>query len=249
MYNRLNILKIWVDNVNMNEALKKVDEFVKLGNRPHSIFAVNPEKCLNVPKHPNLLESFRTADLLIPDGIGVVLAAKILYGLKITRVTGVELMEEICKLAATKSYKIFLFGAHEQVNKIASELLKKKYPGLEIVGRAHGYISENDMLTLINQINKSDADILFIALGSPKQEEWYINYSKYLQNIKICQGIGGTLDSITGNYRRAPFVFQRLGLEWLYRSLANPRRVWRARSNLLFGGLVIILKIRQIFSK
>jgi len=240
---RLKILDIWVDPVDMNLALKRVVEFVEQGARPHSVFAVNPEKNFSVPKDLDLYKHFRNADLLIPDGIGIVVAARILHGTRLSRVPGVELMGNICNLAARKGYKVFLYGAKEEVSRIAAEKLSERYPALTIAGRASGYVREEEMPALVESINNSGAEILFLALGSPKQEKWFATYGPSLTTVRVCQGIGGTLDTIAGNVKRAPEIWCRWNLEWLYRLLSDPRRLKRQKDLPVFASKVLLAKI------
>jgi len=244
MKGRLAILETWVDPVTMGQAVAKVEEFVEWGERPHVIFAVNPEKNFSVPGNPALHEAFRSADLLIPDGIGVVLAARLLHRARLSRVPGVELMEEICRLAAAKGYGIFLYGAREEVSLEAAQVLTGRYPGLKIAGRANGFVPPERMPELIESINASGAQILFLALGSPRQEKWYATHRAELTSVRVCQGIGGSLDAVTGRVRRAPAVFCRLNLEWLYRLAKEPSRLKRQRVLPLFALKALGLKLR-----
>jgi len=156
--------------VDRKEAIQRVKNFLAKGTRPHAIIAANPEKNFSVPKDAVLYDTFKNADLLLPDGIGVVLAARILYGVDLERVPGSEFIFDICNIAADGSYKVFIYGATEDVNKKVVDELKNRYPDLKIVGRANGYVKESGMLDLIGRINASKAEILFLALGSPKQE-------------------------------------------------------------------------------
>ncbi|GKT08596.1 WecB/TagA/CpsF family glycosyltransferase [Desulforhabdus sp. TSK] len=227
MTTRHSISNIWVDAVTMTDALARVEEFLENGNRLHTIFASNPEKNFSVPRDPLLYESFRTADMLIPDGIGMVLAARFLYGAKLERVPGCELMQSICALSAKRDYPIYIYGAKEHVNKEAVQNLERAYPGIRIAGRANGYITEEGMPALVKHINDSGARILFLALGSPKQEQWIARYGSQLENVRVCQCIGGTLDVLTGNVSRAPKIFCNCGLEWLYRLASEPKRLKR----------------------
>jgi len=244
---RLKILNVWVDAVDMERAISRVKQFLEKGNRPHSILAVNPEKNFSVPKDPILNETFRTADLLIPDGIGVVIAARILYNIKLSRVPGVELMEKICELAAKDNYGIFLYGAREEVNASAAKALAERHKGLKVAGRSNGYIKEQEMNELVSKINVSKANILFLALGSPKQERWFAAHKDALENIRVCQGIGGTLDTIAGNVKRAPEIWQKYNAEWLYRLIKEPGRISRQKMLPLFGAMVLITKLKAYF--
>ena len=227
----------------MQQALEKVVEFVEKGARAHTIFATNPEKNFSVPKDQFLYDCFKNADLLIPDGIGMVLAARVLYGEKIERVPGCEFMQEICKLGADKGYRIFIYGAKKEVNQGAVEKLQQRHPAIKIVGNVDGYLPDEKMPELIEQINSSKAQILFLALGSPRQEKWFAKYKDQLKNVRVCQGIGGTLDVLTGNVKRAPDIFCKLGLEWFYRLMAEPKRLIRQRVLPLFAAQVLWARV------
>jgi len=246
---RLKILNVWVDEVSMSQALDRVVEFVESGTRPHSIFAVNPEKNFSVPRDPALHDIFRTADMLIPDGIGVVLAARILYRAKLCRVPGADLMQNICELSARKGYPVFLYGAREEVSKKSAENLLRRYPGLQIAGRANGYVTASEMPELVERINESRARILFLAMGSPRQEQWFSGHCHLLTHIRVCQGIGGTLDTIAGTVKRAPAIWQKLAAEWLYRLLSEPKRIGRQKVLPLFAFNVMLLKLRAYFGR
>ncbi len=123
------------------EAIRLVHDFLKYSHRPHAIFAANPEKNFSVPQDPELYQVFRQADLLLPDGIGIVWAAWLLYGLRLERIPGAEFMEDICRLAAREGYQVFFYGAREEVNRQAVSLLQQRFPGLQVAGRAHGYLA------------------------------------------------------------------------------------------------------------
>jgi N-acetylglucosaminyldiphosphoundecaprenol N-acetyl-beta-D-mannosaminyltransferase len=242
---RLNILDIWVDPLDREEALNRVRGFLS-GNKLCSVFAANPEKNFFVPKDPVLYDVFKHADLLIPDGVGIVLAAKILYGAKLSRIPGVEFMRDLCHLAENENKSIFIYGSHEAVNKSVSKKLRMQHPKLRIAGRSHGYVMENKMRDLVENINSSRADILFLALGSPRQEKWFAKYAHELKYIKVCQGIGGTLDTIAGSVKRAPAVWQNLSLEWLYRLLSEPKRIYRQKVLPIFAFRVMMMKAKSI---
>lgn len=237
---RLSILNIWVDPVSREDAVQRVQSFLENGTRPHSIFAANPEKHFSVPRDPELYQCYREADLLIPDGIGIVAAANTLYGTKLRRIPGSEFIFDICQLAADRSYKVFVYGAKEEVNKRSVEILQQRYPALKIVGRANGYVKDADMPELVEKMNASGAEILFIALGSPRQEKWFATWKEKMQHVRVVQGIGGTLDTIGGNVKRAPEFWCRHNMEWLYRLLCEPKRIKRQRVLPLF--ILLVLK-------
>jgi N-acetylglucosaminyldiphosphoundecaprenol N-acetyl-beta-D-mannosaminyltransferase len=239
---RIDILGVPVDCVNMEQAVAAVDAMIE-GESPQSIIAVNPEKIMKGRQDPDLLRQLHSSGLLIPDGIGVVIAARIFGLAKMERVPGSELMPAICELAAHKGYRIFLFGADPEVNQKTHDILLRRYPGIRIVGNRDGYLDDSEMSSLVSEISSSGADILFIALGSPRQELWmrkYLNNS----NVKVCQGVGGTFDVIAGKVRRAPAIFRNLHLEWFYRLLSNPRRMLRQTALPQF--LIAVMKKRLL---
>ena len=231
------------------EAIRRVKEFLKTGTKPHSIIAANPEKNFSVPKDAVLYDTFKNADLLLPDGIGVVMAARILYGADLERVPGSEFIFEICNIAASGSYKVFIYGAAEDVNKNAVDELKNCYKNLNIAGRANGYIKESEMQDLIDRINASKAEILFLALGSPKQENWYAAHKSRLHHVRVVQGIGGTLDTIAGTVKRAPNAWRKLQLEWLYRLIKEPKRIKRQKILPVFAAMVLIAKLKIMMGR
>lgn len=222
---RIEILGVPVDCLTMDRTVELAAS-VLAGNVAHSIVAVNPEKVIRARYDLRLREQLQRAGILIPDGIGVVIAAKILGLGRLERVPGSELMPKLCELAARDGHRVFLFGAAPDVNERAVQVLQQRYQGLTIAGAQHGFLSQEDMPGLVDRINASQADLLFVALGSPKQEDWIDRCLPQL-NVKICQGVGGTFDVIAGRVRRAPAAFRAVHLEWFYRLVANPQRLHR----------------------
>lgn len=205
-------------------------------NKKSFIVAINPEKILKAREDEKLKELLNSADYQIPDGIGVVYASKLKKGKIKSRITGIDCMEMLCNEANDKGYKIFLYGAKKEVIKEAKKSLEKKYENIKIVGAIDGYEKNNDKI--IKEINKSKADIIFVALGSPKQENWILE-NKDKVCIKIFQGVGGSFDVISGNIKRAPIWMQKIGLEWLYRLIKEPKRIFRQIKLVKF--LVLVL--------
>ena len=201
------------------------------------IVAINPEKILKAKKDPELAALLNSADYQIPDGIGVVIASKLKKGNIKERVTGIDCMEMLCHLAAENRYKIFLYGAKPGVATKAKEVLETRYPGILIADCIDGYCGDN--AHIVEQINASGADIVFAALGSPKQEYW-ITENMDTIHAKIFQGVGGSFDVICGNLKRAPRWMQKCGLEWLYRLLLQPKRIFRQIK--MIGFLFLLLK-------
>lgn len=226
---RTTLLGTPVDLVNMDSALQWVARQVMEGTYARTVLAVNPEKVIKAQEDSELQEALVHAGLLIPDGIGVVVGlrrSRKRNDQPVSRVAGADLMVEICAQAARLGHRIFLYGAHPDVNSQAASVLRHRFPTLQIAGAVHGYLDEDQQSGLVEQINRSNADILFVALGSPKQEQWMREHCPAL-NVKVCQGIGGTLDVLAGRVPRAPALFIALHLEWLYRLLRQPRRLFR----------------------
>jgi N-acetylglucosaminyldiphosphoundecaprenol N-acetyl-beta-D-mannosaminyltransferase len=235
------IFGVPVDCIDMAGALDAVESMIA-GGRPQTVLAVNPEKIMKAQTDSLVRESLRGAGLLIPDGIGVVVAVRLLLGRRLERVPGSELMPAICARAAGKAHAVFLYGATPEVNERAAQVLVERYPGLRVAGHRHGYVGEADMPALVEEINASGAQILFVALGSPRQELWMKQYLPQL-DVRVCQGVGGTFDVLVGKVRRAPAVFRRLHLEWLYRLLSEPRRLLRQTALPRFAWKVLVARV------
>ncbi|CAM5464289.1 WecB/TagA/CpsF family glycosyltransferase [Thauera mechernichensis] len=225
-----------VDVVTRASAISFVDRAVQARDRGVTVLAMNPEKIFALQRSDFLAGFFSRAGLLIPDGIGVVIALR-LQGCRVERVPGADLMQDICSLAADKGYKIFVLGSSEEVNRESVARLSERLPGLKIVGRRNGFFEEDDR-SVVEDINRSGAEILFVAMGSPKQERWLAENLSNLDTVCVAQGIGGTLDTITGRVKRAPILWQRLNLEWFYRLLRQPSRA--PRQIKLVGFLALV---------
>jgi len=206
--------------------------------------AINPEKIHRAQSDDELKRLINDADFHICDGIGAAIAVKILYGRKIGRVTGVQLFFDLVARAEKESLKVFLFGASPESNEGAFQKLIKKHPDLQIVGRQDGYFKNSQ--AVVQRINDSGADILFVALGSPEQEFWIAEHRKAI-NAPLCMGVGGAFDIVSGHARWAPKFFRKTGTEFLYRLLANPKR-WK-RQLVLPKFALMVLKEKFVDSK
>lgn len=241
---RYEILGAPVHAVDMSAALAWVARQVEMGSTPACVLAMNPEKVYHLRADPFFQAFFERAGLCIPDGIGVVLALRCLFGCAVSRVAGADLMQEICKQAASRGHRIFLFGASEEVNESSAAILLQRHPTLAIAGRAHGFLSRDEEAGLVARINASGAQILFVAMGSPRQESWVAAHQGLLEHVRVIQCIGGTLDTIDGRVKRAPRVFQRMGLEWFYRMLKQPSRIRRQVKCVQFAAEVALVWTR-----
>jgi N-acetylglucosaminyldiphosphoundecaprenol N-acetyl-beta-D-mannosaminyltransferase len=209
----------------MKETILKIDEFVK-SKSPHLIVTPDSGAIVKAQKDKEFLEIINTADLVTPDEKGILFAAKIFNQPFYERISGIDLMQKICEKAEIEEYLIFLLGAKEGVAEKCAENLKNIYPKLKIVGTHHGYFSEDEEKDVIKKIKSQKPDVLFVAMGIPKQEKW-INKNLKELNVPVCIGVGGSFDVISGRLKRAPKWMQDFGLEWLFRTIQEPKRILR----------------------
>lgn len=223
MSEKVNIMGVKVDNITMDKAVGQAAELIKEGGF-HCVFTPNPEIIWNARKDSELNTILNNADLLLPDGIGVIMASKIKKHPIPERVCGYDFTR---RLLNVKGLSFFLFGAKPGVAERAAQKLKEENPDVHIAGTRNGYFSEEkDTDDIIKEINDSGADVLIVCLGVPKQERWIYRNRKKLKP-SLCVGVGGTLDVIAGDVKRAPDIFIKLNLEWLYRMIKQPSRLKR----------------------
>ncbi|MCI8332394.1 MAG: WecB/TagA/CpsF family glycosyltransferase [Clostridiales bacterium] len=228
MSEKISIRGVQFDDVNLEEALAIVDGFIA-GEKKGVVHTPNSEIVQLCVEQPSYYDLINAADLIIPDGSGVILASKILKTpLAKGKVAGVDLAEKTLCLAAGKGYKVFFLGGKPGVAELAAEKMSEKYPGLMIAGVHDGYFektgAESDAVAAA--VNESGAQILFVCLGVPVQEEWMRANRDRLQ-VNVMMGLGGSLDVFAGTAKRAPKIFIKLGLEWFYRLLKQPSRIGR----------------------
>lgn len=237
------ILGVRIDKVDFKEAMAKIAAFLML-DEFHQIATVNPEFLVAAQKDEKFKEILNQADLNVPDGVGLQLAAWFL-GQKIgERITGVDLTWEICKLAVEKNYSIYLLGAAEGIAERTAQRLKLVYPNLKIAGFSSPEVSVDGSTDsqVIESINNSKADILLVALGAPKQEKFQAA-NRYQLSVKITMGVGGTFDYIAGVEPYAPVWIRKIGLEWFYRLLTQPKR-WKRIFTAVVIFLYLVIKSR-----
>lgn len=236
---RMNILGYPVDNLTMDEAVQKVDEFIASG-KPHQTIVINANKVYLAHKYPELSEILRTSDLVIPEQ-AILIAGNILKRRLKERVSGVELMGRLLEHAPDKGYRIFLLGAKPEVVQRLVEVCHEKHKGINIVGYSHGYFGEDGEAAVLEKIRKARPDILFVALGSPHQEFWIRRHYRML-GVPFCIGVGGSFDVHAGYKKSAP-DWMRCGLEWVYR-LMQDKRLWKRYfvTNTFLLGKVLKMK-------
>ncbi len=209
-----------------DEAIEFITHTVESGKKTFWA-AVNPQKCYRAWRDKELFDVLKNVDVTICDGVGVSIASKILNGRTINRVTGCDLFFKLISLSAKKGWGVYLLGASEESNSRACERLKKMCPDLRIVGSHSGFFEDSDKI--VEQINSSNADLLFVAMGSPKQEYWLARYRAAI-DVAFCMGVGGSFDVAAGAIKRAPKIFQKTGTEWLFQLLTEPRKRFKRQT-------------------
>ncbi|MBR2783561.1 MAG: WecB/TagA/CpsF family glycosyltransferase [Firmicutes bacterium] len=221
----IRILGIRVDEYDMTQSLDLIGAFVAQGREElHQVVTINPEGVWLAVNDPALAAIMEQAALITPDGNGVLWAARQLGTPLKERVAGIELMENICRRAVEQGWRVYLLGAKPGVAQAAGEKLMERYPGLRIVGCDNGYFRGREEQA-IAAVREAEADVLFAALGMPYQEQWLYQHRQEL-GCAVAVGVGGSFDVIAGLVKRAPALWQKLKLEWLWRLLSDPKR-WR----------------------
>ncbi|MDD4895564.1 MAG: WecB/TagA/CpsF family glycosyltransferase [Atribacterota bacterium] len=250
---KVELFGVPIDRMNCNKVLERIDGFVK---ERQSHFVITPDTLaiLRARKDRQYLDIAKKADLVTPDGAGILWATAFLNEPLPERITGIDMINYICQLAVKKKYKIYLLGAEAKVIKKAVENLEEKYPGIEIVGYHHGYFN-NISIQRSNQEIESDIikdivvkkpDFLLVGMGVPKQEIWIYKYKDKL-GVPVCIGIGGSFDVLSGKIPRAPLWMQNHGMEWIFRLIKEPKRLKRAILLPCFIWLFLLGKIELLF--
>lgn len=236
---RIRLLGVAIDPITMEEAVRRALEIMD-GRSGAVVVTPNSDYLMRAQKLPDLRDIANAAFLSLPDGVGVLAAARLLGQRIPMRVSGIDFAESLLAAMARSGKSVYLLGAKPAVAARAAEIATERFPGLIIAGTHDGYFSCTDELQLLREINASSPDLLIVCLGSPRQELWMRSHAPEL-DVGMMAGLGGTLNVLSGSVRRAPLCWQRLGLEWLYRLLTQP---WRFRRVL--GASCILLTALQI---
>ncbi|NJD02564.1 MAG: WecB/TagA/CpsF family glycosyltransferase [Ruminiclostridium sp.] len=225
MRKTIDILGIQVDSIEMQEAMEVINNWLT-EKKTHTLYTPNAEILMAAQRDPELKEILNNADMLVADGAGVVLASKILQRPVPEKVSGIDLVKKSFTRLSKGRNPYFLLGSKPGVAEAAAVNIINEYPGVIIAGCRNGYFTESEEDEIIEQINASGAAILLVALGAPRQEKW-IARNKDRLKVKICAGVGGTLDVFAGTAALAPEFMRRSGFEWLFRLYKEPRRAKR----------------------
>ena len=220
----IRILGVAVHAVTTEETLAWIEGAIA-ARAPQQICTANPEFLMRARRDREFFDLLNRADLVLPDGIGLLFAARWLGGRLPERVAGSDLIYRISERAAHHGWRLYLLGAEEGVAAQTADLLRARYPGLTIAGTFGGSPKAEDEAQIVSKVTAARPDVLLVAYGAPAQDKW-IAHNRGRLGVPVSLGVGGALDFVTGTARRAPIWIQRAGLEWLHRLLRQP---WRAR--------------------
>lgn len=242
---RVNILGVSVSAINMPMAVDTILGWIKRRERNY-VTVTGVHGVIESQLDPNLLTIHNKAGLVTPDGMPLVWLARKWGNKNVDRVYGPDLMLEICNKSIAKGYRHYLYGGKEGVPELLRKKLEIKFPGIKVVGTLSPPfrdLTEEENCHIIDEINNSNTDIVWIGLSTPKQEKWMADHIDKLQ-ASVLIGVGAAFDFHAGLVRQAPKWVQRSGLEWLFRTMMEPRRLWRRylRNNSLF----IYLMLQQV---
>lgn len=240
MKDRIHILGTPIDRLTMNETLEVIKTAII--NKDQILHTVmNAGKVVMMNENEELKISTTKADLINADGQAVVWASKILGQPLPERVSGIDLMERLVEIAAKNNFKIFFLGATEEVITKLVSIYSEKFGKRIIAGYRNGYFTNEEEPEICSKINESGTDILFVGISSPKKEIFLYKNREKLSNISFLMGVGGSFDVISGKIKRAPLWMQNNGLEWLFRLLQEPKRMWKRYliGNARFIGIVL----------
>ena len=241
---RVNVAGIEVDNLTEEETVRAIARLMETAG-PHYLCVINAAKAVAASRDARLRGALDGAALVTADGMSVVWAARLLGKRLKERVTGIDLFARLIRQAATQGWSVFFFGACEESVRGVVDRFAREHPGLRVAGWRNGYVEPAESAAVVETIRGSGADLLFVAMGSPAQEYW-IAANLQRTGARFAMGVGGSFDHLSGRKPRAPRWMQRAGLEWLYRLLSEPRRLWRRY--LVGNAQFIRLLIRQLRS-
>ena len=236
---RQRLFGLQIDAATMGETLDRLEEAVAARSRV-LVGVVNAAKVVNMRRDPVLRDSVLDADLILADGMSVVWASWMVGRPLPERVTGIDLMEGLLERGSQRGWRFFCLGATEEINASACAWIERTFPGAVVAGRHHGYFALDDEPAIAAAIRDARPDVLFVAMSSPKKEDFLARWFSGL-DVPVCHGVGGSFDVLGGKVSRAPRAVQRAGLEWLWRVGKEPRRLWRRylTTNTMFVALAV----------
>jgi N-acetylglucosaminyldiphosphoundecaprenol N-acetyl-beta-D-mannosaminyltransferase len=239
------VLGVPIDPLSMSDVLDLVDRTIE-GRGRLLIGVVNAAKLVHMRKDTLLRDAVLCADVILADGMAVVWASRLLQQRVPERVAGIDLMHAMLQQGDHRGYRVYCLGATDEVLETAVGKIRSDYPGVVVVGKRNGYFHADQEAGIVADIRSTRADILLAAMSPPKKEQFLARWAEELR-VPVCHGVGGAFDVMAGKVRRAPLRWQRLGLEWLYRVLQEPRRLWRRYlvTNTIFSFLLLSEMLRR----
>lgn len=239
MNQRIEMMGCYIDNLSMEDTLQKIEGFIQSG-RAHQHVVVNVDKLVKASRDEELRRIINECALINVDGMPVVWASRLLGKPLKERVAGVDLFEALMKRSAEKGWRVFLLGAKEEVVSGVKRIYEARFPGFQVAGYRNGYWKPEEEADVVEQIKSARADLLFVAISSPKKEQFLGRYQAQMQ-VPFAMGVGGTFDVAVGKVKRAPVWMQKAGLEWFYRFLQEPTRMFRRYfiEDMAFFGLLV----------
>lgn len=224
---KITILGVKIDNITLEESGEITKKLIEKSNKSCKIIvAPNTEFIMKAQKDKEFFDILKQAELSTPDSVGITLGAKLQNKKLKERIPGQAYFREVFRVAEKEGWTIYLLGGKDDIPIKAKEKLEKDFPKAKIVGVHEGFFEKDSEEYVIEEINKLQPNILFVAMGAPKQEKWIYNNRNKLK-VDVAAGQGGTFDYEAGKIRRAPIVFQKLGIEWLWRLIRQPSRIIR----------------------
>jgi len=221
----------------MERAIAAIEGFIA-SKTPHTVVTADSSGLVIAQSDSDFRQIMLSADLVTPDSVGVLWALR-RKGVKIAhRVSGVDLVARMCQLSADKGYRLYFLGSAHGVAEMAAEKLRLQFPGCRIVGTHHGYFPPDSDAVVAQEVAKAQPDVLFVAMGIPRQEK-FITATRELIRAPVAMGVGGSLDVFSGRAKRAPNWIQKLSLEWLWRTMLNPKKLAKAKTLPKFAWLVL----------
>jgi len=224
---QITILGVPIDNITLEEAGEITKRLIKESNKTcKMIFAPNTEFIMKANKDKDFFEILQQSELSTPDSVGVMLGARMQKRKFKERIPGQAYFREVLKAAEREGFTVYLLGGMPGIAEKAKENILKIYPNVKIIGTHDGYIQGEKEKQVIKEINKLQPNIVFVAMGAPKQEKWIYQHRKELK-VDVAAGQGGTFDYEAGRIKRAPKAIQKMGIEWLWRLIREPKRIIR----------------------
>ncbi len=239
------VLNVPIHRLTLEQALDKIDTTIQKRKHLH-IGVVNAAKMVNMRRDQLLREDVLSSDLILADGASVVWASRVLGDPLPERVAGIDLMYGMLERSNQHKYRVYCFGASEEISQEVEKQIEHNYPNAIVAGRRNGYFKPEEEAAIAEDIANAKPDILFVAITSPKKENFMAKWGKKM-NVPIVHGVGGSFDVMAGKVQRAPEIWQRLGLEWFYRMKQEPGRLWKRylTTNTIFCWMVI----KALFSR